>query len=337
MNFTDALRCAPKRAPSAPKSPSLDRFARAMRQTRLAKRFAALSGGRRLGVIALAILVGLGLTAVWAVPTPHASRIAAAQVPLPAPGADASWPVCKHPATYGLPADPAFAIIGINDGEPGPLSACLARELAWAAGVPGGSTQPDLAYYVMAADPFSPYESRWTKPIWPKTNLYHGVRVSIPPAYGTGCTGSHTSAACAYVFGWTAAFRDAHLPGLVDAATTHYWIDVEAPRDWSTNPSFNEAIVEGMQAYFTTPIASGGLGTTAGLYSTPDVWAQIVGDVRTGSPLPKLDEWTSIGDGDEVAAAAALATPEPLLYGARVTMVQYWIGDEDWDYAPAAK
>jgi hypothetical protein len=308
-----------------------------MRLTRLATRFAALSKGRRIGVAAIAVVVGLALTAVWAVPTPTTGGTAAAEVPLPAPGADASWPSCTHPATHPLPPAPAFAIVGVNDGEPGTVNACLTRELAWASAAPGGSTQPDVAYYVMAADPFSPYESKWTKPIWPKSTVYHGAVVAVPAAFGSTCTGSHTSAACAYVFGWTAAYRDAHLTGLTDAASTHYWIDVEAPRDWSSDQNFNEAVVEGMSAYFTSPVGFGGLGTTVGLYSTTELWAQIVGDVRVGSPLPKLPEWTSIGDGDEVAAAAAFATPEPFLIGARVAMVQYWIGNEDWDYAPAAR
>ncbi|MDQ1513622.1 MAG: hypothetical protein QOC59_1464 [Microbacteriaceae bacterium] len=249
-------------------------------------------------------------------------------------GGDGSWPTCAHPRAQSLVPSPAFAIVGLNDGDPGTRSACLQRTLRWAATATGGTTQPRIAFYLMAADPWQPAERRWTRPVWPRSAVIRGERVAVPGTYGGPCTGSHTSRACAYLFGWSAAARSAALPGVPEPARHRYWIDVENEADFSADRLFNQAIVEGMVAYVTTPASRGGLGSSAGLYSNVGYWAAIVGPLRRDSPLAGLDNWYPIGPGGEADARRAFRTLEPFTPGSRITIVQVVRGAADIDYAP---
>ncbi|MDQ1530683.1 MAG: hypothetical protein QOE37_788 [Microbacteriaceae bacterium] len=248
-------------------------------------------------------------------------------------GGDGSWPTCAHPHTQSLVTEPAFAIVGLNDGEPGTRSACLDRTLRWAATATGGTTQPRLAFYLMAADPWQPAERRWTRPVWPRSEVVSGGRVPVPAAYGTTCAGSHTSRACAYVFGWWAAVRSARLPGVPHPEHARYWIDVETERDFSGDRLFNQAIIEGMAAGITADPADGGLGGRAGLYSNAYFWSMIVGPLRSGSPLAGLDNWYPIGPGGEAEARTAFSSLEPFTPRSRITIVQVVQGAADVDFA----
>lgn len=260
-------------------------------------------------------------------PVPHPKPA----LPPTALGVDASWPTCKHPAE---PAAPVFAIVGLNNGTPGTRNPCLTAQLRWADGAVGGSAQPATAFYVMAADPFRKWERRYAKPVWPHSSTVHGVHVVVPSAYGSACRGGHTSTACAYLFGWTAGYRSAHLGGVTDAAAHRYWIDVEALRDWSHDTRFNQAVIEGMAAYLGGSTTDGALGATVGLYSNRMFWSAIVGDLRTDSPLVGLDEWLPIGPSSRARAAATLASATPFHDGGRVRLVQYVAGGIDMDVAP---
>lgn len=265
---------------------------------------------------------------------PH-EPVAAPRPVLPptAVGADASWPTCKHPAE---PPGPAFAIVGINNGTPGTRNPCLTSQLRWAASAVGGSAQPATAFYVIAADPFRKWERRYAKPVWPHSATVHGVHVDVPAAYGAACHGAHTAASCAYLFGWTAGYRSAHLKGITDPSQHRYWIDVEALRDWSHDTRFNEAIIEGMAAYLGGPTDRGGLGAPVGIYSNRLFWSAIVGELRPGSPLAGLDEWLPIGAATKQQATATLAAASPFHEGGHVRLVQYVADGVDLNVAPLA-
>ncbi|TDS77305.1 hypothetical protein CLV52_2248 [Amnibacterium kyonggiense] len=259
------------------------------------------------------------------------------------PGADASWPSCTppHGATRTMPlADrPAFVVVGVNDGLPGTTSACIERELAWADATTGGSSQPRLAYYVMAADPWTAPERKWVPhPFWPASNAVGGVAVAVPAAFasdahGTTCVGGHAERACAYVYGWAMAQHAASIPGLRSPARHRFWVDVEAERTWSDDQRFNQAVVEGMVAAFTTPVDRGGVGTTTGVYSDHGEWSRIIGRLRNGSPLDGLDEWIAIGRTTKAKAVDALLHDWPLTANGRIRMVQWLDGRIDRDIA----
>jgi hypothetical protein len=263
------------------------------------------------------------------------------------PGADASWPACTPPhgakRTLPLASRPAFVVVGLNDGLPGTVSDCIERELAWAATTTGGSTQPRLAYYVMAADPWTKAELKWVKhPSWPSSDVVAGVTVPVPAAFassasGTRCTGGHAERACAYVYGWAMAQHAAAVPGLRDPEHHRFWLDVEAERTWGDDQRFNQAVVEGMVAAFTTPRSKGGIGTTTGIYSDHSEWARIIGPLRKGSSLDRLDEWIAIGSATQAEAVDALLHDWPLTDDGRIRMVQWVDGTLDRDVARPAQ
>jgi hypothetical protein len=250
-------------------------------------------------------------------------------------GADASWPQCRHPARLPLAERPAFAIVGVNNGVPGTRNPCLDAQLAWAGTATGGASEPTVAHYVMAADPWSPFERKWAKPVWPSSNRWKGHEVAVPEAYGPACRGGHRERSCAYVFGWSVAERDAQLPGVRAAGDRTWWIDVEEERDWSTDRRFNEAVIEGMAAYFATPASDGGLGARVGLYSNDYYWATIVGLLRPGSRLANLPNWVPIGPANRAEATAAFRTADTFTPGGRVAILQYVAAGVDRDLAPA--
>jgi hypothetical protein len=290
-------------------------------------------------IAVLAGVVGVQLASAL----PEASAPPATPAPVDwstvAPGADASWPSCTppHGATRTMPlaTRPAFVVIGVNDGLPGTTNACIARELRWAATAAGGSSQPRLAYYVMAADPWRKAELRWVPhPWWPTSNIVDGVAVPVPAAFasaahGTACSGGRAERACAYVYGWRSAHHAAAIPGLPDPARHRFWIDVESARTWSGDQRFNQAVVEGMVAAFTAPRSAGGVGTTTGIYSDHGEWAGIIGRLREGSPLDALDEWVAIGPATKAEAVDALLHDWPLTPGGRIRMVQWVDGRYD--------
>jgi hypothetical protein len=257
-------------------------------------------------------------------------------------GSDASWPACTppHGATRTMPlaSRPAFVVVGVNDGLPGTTSACIARELRWAA-TTGGSSAGPLAYYVMAADPWTAAELKWVhNPAWPTSNRVGDVTVRVPAAFastatGTTCSGGRTEQACAYVYGWAMARYAAAIPGLRSPSTHRFWIDVEAERTWSSDQRFNQAVVEGMATAFTAPRSRGGIGTTTGIYSDYAEWGRIIGPLRTGSPLDRLDEWLAIGPATRAEAIAALRRDWPITAHGRVRMVQWVDGRIDRDIA----
>ncbi|MGT2427066.1 hypothetical protein [Amnibacterium kyonggiense] len=308
----------------------------------------------RVQMVLLAVIVVLagavGVQLATAVPRAEQAR------PTPAPvdwdavraGADASWPACTPPhgttRTTPLADRPAFVVVGVDDGLPGTTSACIAKELAWAATATGGSSQPRLAYYAMAADPWTAAERRWVpKPFWPSSDVVGGRAVAVPrafasPAHGTACAGGHEERACAYVYGWAMAEQAAAAPRIPSPVGHRFWIDVEAQATWSDDELFDQAVVEGMAAAFTTPVARGGVGTTTGIYSDHAEWTRIMGRLRTGSPLDDLDEWLAIGPGTAGDAVGALRHDWPMTPGGRIRMVQWLDGRIDRDLAaPAAR
>jgi hypothetical protein len=250
-------------------------------------------------------------------------------------GADASWPQCRHPARLPLAKRPAFAIVGVNNGVPGTRNPCLEAQLAWAGTATGGAVEPAVAYYVMTADPWSPYERRWAKPVWPSSNRWKGTHIAVPKAFGGPCRGGHRERACAYVFGWSVAERDAHLPGVPAAGDRTWWIDVEEERDFSADQRFNEAIVEGMAAYFATPVSEGGLGARVGLYSNAYYWSTIIGRLRSGSRLADLPNWVPIGPATRTEATVAFDAAEAFTPRGEVRILQYVSGGIDRNLALA--
>ncbi len=233
---------------------------------------------------------------------------------VPQTGADVSHPQCAaagSPAAGPLPRGQAFGVVGVNAGRPKTVNPCLAAQLAWARGSAGRTAQARVQLYVNTANPGKALASSW-------------------PASGTnryGTCRNTDSAACAYEYGRARAKEDAKVAGLPAAASTTWWLDVENHNSWMPDTRLNAAALEGMVAHFRSIRVAG-----VGLYSTPRLWAEIVGSsVSSTSELRGLPSWVA-GAADRGAARRACGSA-PFTPGGSVRLVQYIQGGFDRDHS----
>jgi hypothetical protein len=229
-------------------------------------------------------------------------------------GYDVSYPQCGT----SLPADRAFAVVGVNGGLSTRANPCLAAQLTWAWGASGAvPTQARAQLYLNTANPG---ELRTQVTTWPKSGA---------TPYGV-CDGGN-SAACSWQYGWeraqnsvTSFLTPAARTATVDGRPSSYmwWLDVETMNTWQSGTSAalarNRATLEGMTAFLTSQ------GGRVGIYSTGQQWAQIVGSVPVGSTLTGRDSWLA---GATSLSGARTACGKPALVpGGRVTLSQYVSG-----------
>ena len=264
------------------------------------------------------IFVGSCLLAVgclllgWQVGPARADNSPGALPPVAAAsGIDISWPQCGAE----MPELPGFAVVGVNGGLPDTTNPCLAAQLAWATGTPGGPAGNHVPVYVNTANPGA--GGSW----WPTSNVYNGNQINNP--YGV-CAGTAT-AACAYVYGYGLAFEDVIHRGVPDPAHRLWWLDVETLNSWSSDSGANAAVLEGMTAYLE------GIGAQVGIYSTGYQFGEIAGVIDVGSNLNKLDDW--IAGADSPASAEANCRADPLTTGGTATQTQFTTASFDYNLA----
>jgi len=226
-------------------------------------------------------------------------------------GNDVSWPQCNG----DLPDDPAFAVVGVNNGLANTTNPCLHQQLDWADDSAGGTGQPRLALYVNTANPG--LRGSW----WPTNNEYGGEVVANP--YGT-CQGQD-DAACAYMYGYAKAFDDAYLRTISEPGTYLWWLDVETGNSWSGDRNANRADLEGMADFFHS------IGTRVGIYSSARQWGQIVGEVGSASSLYSLPSW--LAGARTAADAKSMCSAAPLTAGGRVVLTQFVADGFDHDHS----
>ncbi|WP_427128754.1 hypothetical protein [Pseudarthrobacter sp. S9] len=256
----------------------------------------------------LFVAAALGLALMGGSPALAAPALSSEPV-----GIDVSWPQCGKT----LPKQPAFAIVGVNNGLANTTNPCLAAELAWAetAKTPAATSQPRVALYVNTANPG--LKGSW----WPTSNAYQGKRVANP--YGNCATRAFK--ACSYMYGYAKAYDDAVLRGVRNPASYLWWLDVETENTWQADKSANVAVLEGMTAYFTS------IGARVGIYSTGSQWRQIAGSVSSASPLAGLPSWLA-GAGSLAGAKTNCSLPG-LTPRSRVSMTQYVSGGLDYNFS----
>jgi hypothetical protein len=226
-------------------------------------------------------------------------------------GNDVSWPQCSG----DLPDDPAFAIVGVNNGLANTTNPCLHQQLDWADDSAGGTGQPRLALYVNTANPG--LRGSW----WPTNNEYGGEAVANP--YGT-CQGQE-DAACAYMYGYAKAFDDAYLRTISEPETYLWWLDVETGNSWSGDRNANRADLEGMADFFHS------IGARVGIYSSARQWGQIVGEVGSASSLYSLPSW--LAGAHTAAEASSMCSAAPLTAGGNVVLTQFVADGFDHDHS----
>ncbi|WP_395399856.1 hypothetical protein ACHMXB_15870 [Arthrobacter sp. UC242_113] len=226
-------------------------------------------------------------------------------------GNDVSWPQCSRE----LPDDPAFAIVGVNNGRANTTNPCLHQQLDWGEDASGGTGQPRLALYVNTANPG--LRGTW----WPASNEYGGTAVANP--YGT-CQGKE-DAACAYMYGYAKAFDDAYLRTVSDPGTYLWWLDVETGNSWSGDRNANRADLEGMTDFFHS------IGARVGIYSSARQWGQIVGEVGSASSLYSLPSW--LAGARTSADATNMCSAPPLTAGGKVVLTQFVADGFDYNHS----
>lgn len=248
---------------------------------------------------------------------PSSSPSALAQQPGAQPsgvllGNDVSWPQCNK----SLPQDPAFAIVGVNNGLANTTNPCLHQQLDWAEDSLGGTGQPTVALYVNTANPGT--AGTW----WPTSNEYGGETVANP--YGE-CEEEQTDAPCAYMYGYAKAFDDAYLRSITNPEDYLWWLDVETGNTWSGDRNANRADLEGMTDFFHS------IGARVGIYSTGSQWGQIVGPVTEDSSLYDLPSW--LAGARTVTGAKNNCAAAPLTPGGKVALTQFVSKGFDYDYS----
>ena len=262
--------------------------------------------------------VSVAVLAVLATLMAAPGTASAASTPV---GYDVSFPQCDS----ALPADRAFAVVGVNGGLSTRANPCLSAQLRWAWGASGAvPAQPRAQLYLNTANPG---ELRSQIRTWP-------TRGTTP--YGS-CTGTN-SAACSWQYGWERAqnsldafFAPAARAALVDGRPAGYtwWLDVETGNTWQSGSSAalarNRATLEGMTAYLA---AQGG---RIGLYSTATQWTTIVGSVPTTSNLAGRNSW--LPGATTLNGAIANCAKPALTPGGRVTLTQFVANNLDRDHS----
>ncbi len=209
--------------------------------------------------------------------------------PTGASGYDVSWPQCStagSTTTKPLPANPSFAIVGVNNGTISGFNSCFSAEVAWA----GASFS---AYVILQPLPGGS----------PAPNELAGPKAS--------CAAS--SAACqAYDWGYNYAQADLSFVRALGQSPNIWWLDVETAEGWQTSASAqgaNAAVVQGALD------ALRGVGYTVGIYSTWYQWGEITGSYVPPYPLPIWVAGASSLDGGYYGAVSycqrALAPGDP--------------------------
>lgn len=251
-------------------------------------------------------------------PSPDVVRPTPAPTPTPASqpaashGLDVSWPQCDRE----LPADFAFAIVGVNGGRVYSANPCLAAAgdgpglLEWAG--------REVELYANTGNP-GPRLSQF----WPA-----GQR-DPRACRGDGPSSAADTVDCAYLYGWNAAadsYRTA-LDAFIEVGwaepdaeelpwATTWWLDVETANSWRLDRRLNVATLEGARDFLVSMDVA-----EVGFYSTPRMWERLVGSTDAFADHPA---WHA-GASDEQDARRRCAD-ERAFTGGELRMVQ-WVED----------
>lgn len=220
-------------------------------------------------------------------------------------GADISWPECRH--TEGIPGKRGqdkpmpprtsrFVLLGLTNGPAFHPNPCLARQVAWVR----RHRMPAAAYAVTTA-PF------------PRELRRYGALGPFP--------GSTAEGRLANVGFRQARFNLATMRA-AGLASPVVWIDVEdsSLRVWPRTPRRNRQVVRGLLRGYRQA------GLLVGFYSTPSLWAEILGDATYGLP-----EWRSAGGTSRAAARGRCVTGS--FQGGAAVLAQWWVPAKDFDIA----
>lgn len=218
-------------------------------------------------------------------------------------GRDISWPQC--PSNVGIPdlrgleqpmPDPwvRFVIIGLTNGRAFTPNPCIDRHVRWVK-----QHKVWASAYAFAA--------------YPSDSQLRRYRASGPFS-ARRFDGKLSNA------GYAAArfnLRTLRRSGL---QTPHIWLDVEpsSSRPWSGRPDWNRAVLRGwVRAYRDA-------GYSTGVYSTPFLWRDIMGDKKLGLP-----EWRTAGPRSKGEAREKCGSES--IQGGRAYVAQWYDSKRDYN------
>jgi hypothetical protein len=187
----------------------------------------------------------------------------------PVYGADISWPQCPkglgipERRTLGLPMplpEARYVVVGLTNGPGFTANPCLADQVSWIR-----ERHLLAAAYAVVSQPSADQLAE------------HGGRG--PYDAGTDL-GALANAGYQQALSNVATMRAAGL------STPFVWLDVEHVPDfeWGDDLTANAAVVQGSARGYTDA------GYQVGVYSTPILWREVVGDLALGLP-----EWRAAG------------------------------------------
>jgi hypothetical protein len=218
-------------------------------------------------------------------------------------GADISWPNC--PKGEGIPSrrstgeplplpSASFVVVGLTNGPGFHPNPCLASQLRWVT-----KHQRLLAAYALTTYPSAAQIAR-----------YGGTG----PYDGTTVRGALQNAS------YAEAEYNLSTMSAVGLTVPMLWVDVEpypaAP--WSDNHAANRAVISAVTAAYAAA------GYRIGIYTNPNGWPEIVGRAT----LPSLPTWSTIGAGHRPGARRQCSHGPS---GGQDWIVQWWVGDRDFD------
>lgn len=222
----------------------------------------------------------------------------------PVLGADISWPNCPRGLgipqrrTLGLPMPlptAEYVVVGLTNGPGFYPNPCLADQVAWV-------QERGLllsAYAVIS---------------------YPDAR-SLRRFGDDGPFDGGTALGALRNVGYQQALYNIRSMRVTGLDTPFVWLDVEpvAMFEWSGDPVANAAVVEGSRRGYEDA------GYDVGVYSTPYLWAEIVGDLALGVP-----EWRAAGPTSR-AEALERCGADWSIQGGEAVLGQWVEGDRDLD------
>lgn len=219
-------------------------------------------------------------------------------------GADVSWPQC--PRGLGIPERRTL-------GSPMPLPAAEFVVLGATNG-PGFTANPCLADQVRWVRERGLLASAYAVVSSPDDATVAELR-DAGPYDGSSDLGALANAGYQQALANVVTLRRAGL------ATPIVWVDVEPVPDfaWSNDPVANAAVVEGAVRGYRYA------GYRVGIYSTPALWSQVVGDLALGLP-----EWRAAGQTSR-AEARARCGEDWSIQGGTAVLAQWVEAERDQD------
>ncbi|MDF1605570.1 hypothetical protein [Nocardioides sp. YIM 152315] len=187
----------------------------------------------------------------------------------PVLGADIGWPQC--PKGMGIPERPTlglpmplpeaeYVVVGLTNGPGFTANPCLADQVAWIR-----ERHLLAAAYAVVSQPDEAALAE------------HGVHGPFDAATPLGALANT---------GYQQALANVATMRAAGLASPIVWVDVEHVPDfeWSGDPEANGAVVQGATRGYADA------GYDVGVYSTPILWREVVGDLALGLP-----EWRAAG------------------------------------------